>query len=557
MERATEVASRPVLLAVDDEPDVLARIEHELDRRYSADYRIVCASSTSEGCAELKALAEAGEDVAVVMVDLWMPGRNGIECLTHAQELHPGAKRAMLVEWGAWADRDSADAILRAVALGHIDYYMLKPWRSPDELFHRTVSEFIHEWSRAESLGPRELAVVGERWSPRASELRSLLTRNGIPHVFHEHDSTEGARLLREAGEDVSAGPVVIVRGGRTLVDPSNAELAEAYGVSTAPASEEEFDLIVVGAGPAGLATAVSASSEGLHTLVVERESIGGQAGASARIRNYLGFSRGVSGADLAQRAYQQAWVFGTEFVHMREVTALRPEGKQRVIALGDVEVAGRAVVLATGVTYRQLEIPALEELTGRGVYYGPATAEARGLAGRPVHVIGGGNSAGQAAMQLCRHAERVTLVAREPDLAATMSHYLRRELDAAASIELRLGSEVVDATGEGRLEGLTLREIESGDTDEVETAGLFVLIGAVPRTAWLPPEVARGEHGYVLTGSAIAAGGDRIPMPYETSLPGVFAVGDVRYGAARRVAPAVGEGSVVVQQVDRWLTTG
>jgi thioredoxin reductase (NADPH) len=375
MERATDVASRPVLLAVDDEPQALARIEHELERRYSADYRIVCASSTSEGCAALQSLADAGEIVAVVMADLWMPGEGGMECLTHAQDLHPGAKRALLVEWGAWADRDTADAILRAVALGHIDYYMLKPWRTPDELFHRTVSEFIHEWSRAESLGPRELAVVGERWSPRASELRSLLTRNGVPHAFHEHDSADGARLLREAGEDVSKGPVVIVRGGRTLVDPSNAELADAYGVSTVPEPDREFDLIVVGAGPAGLATAVSASAEGLDTLVIEGESIGGQAGASSRIRNYLGFSRGVSGADLAQRAYQQAWVLGTEFVHMREVTALRPEGRKRVVALGDEEVSGRAVVLATGVTYRRLEIPALAELIGRGVYYGPSTS--------------------------------------------------------------------------------------------------------------------------------------------------------------------------------------
>jgi thioredoxin reductase (NADPH) len=556
MESAADVG-KPVLLAVDDEPEVLARIRDELTRRYAADYRVVCASSTAEACAELEAIGKAGGEVAVVLADLWMRDEDGMECLTHAQALHPGAKRALLVDWGAWADRDTADAILRAVAHGHIDYYMLKPWRSPDELFHRTVSEFIHEWSRSEEMGPRELAIVGERWSPRASELRSLLTRNGVPHVFHEHDSSEGARLLEQEGMDVAGGPVVVVRGGRTLVDPSNTELAQAYGVSTVPPAEREFDLIVIGAGPAGLATAVSASSEGLHTLVVERESIGGQAGASSRIRNYLGFSRGVSGADLAQRAYQQAWVFGTEFVHMREVTALAPKGRMRIVSLGDQDVSGRAVVLATGVTYRQLDIPALEPLVGRGVYYGPSTAEARGLAGAPVHIVGGGNSAGQAAMQLSRYAARVTLLVLEPDLAETMSHYLRREIEAAGNIDVRLGVEVVGAAGEQRLEGLTVRELESGNTEEVNTEGLFVLIGASPRTAWLPPEVARGEHGYVLTGSDIAAGGDRIPMPFETSLPGVFAVGDVRQGSARRVAPAVGEGAVVVQQVDRWLVTG
>ncbi len=555
MERAEQAASRPILLVVDDEPESLARIEQELTRRYAADYEVVCASSTGDACASLGVMRTQGREVAVVLADLWMPDENGAQCLAQAQILHPGAKRALLVEWGAWADRDTADAILRAIALGHIDYYLLKPWRSPDELFHRTVSEFIHEWSQAETLGPREIAVVGERWSPRAHELRSLLTRNGVPHAFHEHDSEAGAALLREVGKDVAAGPVVIVRGGRTLVDPSNAELAQAYGVSTAPPpGSEEFDLIVVGAGPAGLAAAVSASSEGLRTLVVERESIGGQAGASSRIRNYLGFSRGVSGAELAQRAYQQAWVLGTEFVHMREVTGLRPEGGLRIVELGDVELAARAVVLATGVSYRRLEIPALDELIGRGVYYGPSTSEARGLAGTQVHVVGGGNSAGQAAMQLSRWVERVTLLVREPDLAATMSHYLRRELDAAAAVQIRTGVEVSDASGDDRIRTLTLRDLASGETDEVETAGLFVLIGAVPRTAWLPPEVARSDHGFVLTGSAIAAGGDRVPMPYETSLPGAFAVGDVRHGAARRVAPAVGEGSVVVQQVYRWL---
>ena len=562
MERAADGVKRPVLLAVDDEPEALGRIEEELVRRYASDYRVVCVSSGAAACTELATMRAAGEDVAVVLADQWMPDQTGAECLAEAQVLHPSAKRALLVEWGAWGDRETADAILRAMALGHIDYYLLKPWRSPDELFHRTLSEFIHEWSQAGSYGPREVAVVGEQWAPRAHELRTLLARNGVPHVFHPRDSEQGSRLLEEAGAAAASGPVVMLRGGQVLVDPSNAELAAAYGVNTDPALDREFDVIVVGAGPAGLAAAVSASSEGLDTLVVERESIGGQAGSSSRIRNYLGFSRGVSGAELAQRAYQQAWVLGTDFIHMREVTGLGTDGRGHVVTIaGGGEVAAPAVVLATGVTYRRVDIPALAALTGKGVFYGLSTSDARALSGRHVHVLGGGNSAGQAAMQLCRYAARVTLIAREADLAESMSHYLRRELEGAANVDVRLGTEVADGGGEGRLERLTLRDCASGRTTEDETAALFILIGARPHTEWLPRTIARGARGFVLTGSELDRHGvrprwrlPRPPLPFETSLPGVFAVGDVRHGSARRVAPAVGEGSVVIQQVARWL---
>src|ERR671910_296463 len=530
MERAADGVKRPVLLAVDDEPEALGRIEEELVRRYASDYRVVCVSSGAAACTELATMRAAGEDVAVVLADQWMPDQTGAECLAEAQVLHPSAKRALLVEWGAWGDRETADAILRAMALGHIDYYLLKPWRSPDELFHRTLSEFIHEWSQAGSYGPR--------------------------------DSEQGRRLLEEAGAAAASGPVVMLRGGQVLVDPSNAELAAAYGVNTDPALDREFDVIVVGAGPAGLAAAVSASSEGLDTLVVERESIGGQAGSSSRIRNYLGFSRGVSGAELAQRAYQQAWVLGTDFIHMREVTGLGTDGRGHVVTIaGGGEVAAPAVVLATGVTYRRVDIPALAALTGKGVFYGLSTSDARALSGRHVHVLGGGNSAGQAAMQLCRYAARVTLIAREADLAESMSHYLRRELEGAANVDERLGTEVADGGGEGRLERLTLRDCASGRTTEDETAALFILIGARPHTEWLPRTIARGARGFVLTGSELDRHGvtprwrlPRPPLPFETSLPGVFAVGDVRHGSARRGAPAVGEGSVVIQQVARWL---
>jgi thioredoxin reductase (NADPH) len=554
---------KPVLLAVDDEQETLGRIERELVRRYAADYRIVCVESGAAACAELDAMREAGDEVAVVLADQWLPDRTGTECLQRAAELYPSAKRALLVEWGAWGDRETADAILRAMALGQIDYYLLKPWRSPDELFHRTLSEFIHEWAQAGSFGPREVAVIGEQWSPRAHELRTLLSRNGVPHAFHSQDSEQGRSLLAEAGRDVANGPVVMLRGGQVLENPTNTEVAAAWGVNTQPDVDREFDVLVVGAGPAGLAAAVSASSEGLETLVIERESIGGQAGSSSRIRNYLGFSRGVSGAELGQRAYQQAWVLGTEFVHMREVTGLRSEPTRHVVTVSDgSEVAARAVVLATGVTYSRIEVPSLLALTGKGVFYGTSNSEVRALRGQHVHVVGGGNSAGQAAMQLSRFAGRVTLVVRERDLTQCMSHYLRREVEAAANVDLRLGSEVIDATGDGRLERLTVRDNSTGATEDVETAAMFVLIGARPHTEWLPATIARGARGYVLTGSDLDRHGvtasrwrlPRPPMPFETSLAGVFAIGDVRHGSARRVAPAVGEGAVVVQQLYRWL---
>src|ERR687898_1676723 len=388
MERAADGVKRPVLLAVDDEPEALGRIEEELVRRYASDYRVVCVSSGAAACTELATMRAAGEDVAVVLADQWMPDQTGAECLAEAQVLHPSAKRALLVEWGAWGDRETADAILRAMALGHIDYYLLKPWRSPDELFHRTLSEFIHEWSQAGSYGPREVAVVGEQWAPRAHELRTLLARNGVPHVFHPRDSEQGSRLLEEAGVGAASGPVVMLRGGQVLVDPSNAELAAAYGVNTDPALDREFDVIVVGAGPAGLAAAVSASSEGLDTLVVERESIGGQAGSSSRIRNYLGFSRGVSGAELAQRAYQQAWVFGATFVLTREIESLRMGGVGFEVGIsGGTTVEARSVILAMGVSYRRLDVPGVAELEGQGVHYGSSPSEARQFTGGDVFI--------------------------------------------------------------------------------------------------------------------------------------------------------------------------
>ena len=551
---------KPVLFAVDDDEVALERIERELQRRYANDYRIECHSSPTEAIGALERMQGAGE-AAVVLAEQWMAGLTGEEFLATARRLFPQAKRGLLIEWGAWGDPATADAILHAMALGHIDYYVLKPWRSPDELFNRTMAEFIHEWSRTTSSGPREISVVGGRHSPRAHEIHDLLARNGVPHAFYASGSREARRLLEEVGQEESDAPIVILHDESVLVDPSNAELARAYGVRTELDGEGSFDVVVVGAGPAGLAAAVSASSEGLRTLVVEREAIGGQAGSSSLIRNYLGFSRGVSGAELAQRAYQQAWVFGTNFLLMREVVDMHREGDRHVLTTSDGhQVDAAAVILATGVAYRRLQIPSLEALTGAGVFYGATAAEAQGLAGEDVYVVGGGNSAGQAAMHLSRYARRVNMLVRDGSLAQSMSSYLRGQIAAAPNIDVHLNTVVTGGGGEGQLEYLTLRDV-SGETSRVPAAALFVLIGAHPRTAWLPDVIQRDQWGFVVSGSDVVsqegAGNAATwsPMMFETSVPAVFVVGDVRRGSVKRVGAAVGEGSVVIQQVLRRLT--
>jgi thioredoxin reductase (NADPH) len=493
-----------------------------------------------------------------VLADQWMPELTGAELLGRVSGLHPEAKRVLLVGWGDWGDEPTADAMREAMALGRVDYYALKPWKSPDEYFHRTLSEFLHEWARADVSAPQEITVVADAWSPRAHEIRNLLARNGVPHVFHATGSPEADEVLRRAEREGTTEPVVVLLDGRVLVDPSNAELARSYGVATELEEPREFDVVVVGAGPAGLAAAVYASSEGLRALVVERESIGGQAGSSSRIRNYLGFARGVGGAELAQRAYQQAWVFGTTFLLMRDVTGLRIEDDHHVLTISDgSEVRAPTVVLAMGVTYRRLGVPALERLNGPGVFYGSSPSEAQQFTGGHVYVVGGGNSAGQAAVHLARYAADVTMAVRATTLASSMSQYLRHEIEATPNIGVRLSTEVVDGVGEDRLEQLTLRT--AGAAETMPADALFVLIGAQPHTGWLPTEVLHDEQGYLLTGTDVpdsAATGwrERPRLPFETSVPGVFAVGDVRSRSVKRVASAVGEGSVVIQQVHQYL---
>jgi thioredoxin reductase (NADPH) len=554
----------PFIVAVDADDRARARVVDTLERRYGADYRVTGLASADAALDRLGELARAGEEVALVVADQWLPGETGVDLLGEVSGIFPLAKRGLLIEWGAWGDRPTADAILHAMTLGHIDYYVPKPWRPPNEFFHRLVTEFLHEWSRTGDATLKEVVVVGERRSIRAAELRGLLTRSGIPFSFHASDSPEGRRLLEETGEDGSRLPVVRLFNERVLVDPSNAELASAYGVSTSLEEMQEFDVIVVGAGPSGLAAAVYASSEGLRTLVVEAETMGGQAGSSSLIRNYLGFSRGVSGAELAQRAYQQAWVFGTRFLYARRAVDLRAAGDRHRLRFSDgSEATARAVVLATGVSYRRLSIPALEQFAGAGVFYGTSTSEASLVAGADVYVVGGGNSAGQAAVHLCRFARRVTLVVRGASLAASMSRYLCDRIAGTEKIEVRLETEVADVGGSGgRLERIRLRNRSTGEITTADAAALFVLIGAVPHTEWLPEAIERDPWGYVTTGTDLAEtdGGEaswpleRPPRMLETSLPGVFAVGDCRHRSIKRVASAVGEGSIVVQQIHQHL---
>ncbi|MFG1623592.1 FAD-dependent oxidoreductase [Kribbella sp. NPDC049227] len=555
--------ARPLLLVVDADPERLERCETELERGFGVDYRVRGELTTAAALSCLQLAHELEHRVAVVMVDNALPDDERAEILAASRTLHPDARRALLIEWGAWATRSTAAAILSAMSVGDINYYVLKPWIAQDELFHRTVAEFVQEWSRYEVANLREVVVIASDHSVRGQAVRSLLARNGIPSAFRVSGSVPANAVLEWIGEPDPGDSVLVwmpAVGGAVLRDPTDVEIAEAWGVSTTLADgEDSFDLLVIGAGPGGLAAAVYASSEGLRTLVVEREAIGGQAGTSSLIRNYLGFSRGIRGSELAQRGYQQAWVFGAHFVLMRSIERLERRDGHFVAEIGDVgQVTARAVILATGVAYRRLDVPALEQLMGTGVYYGASVSEAHGLKDRDACVVGGGNSAGQAVLHLARYCKLVTLVIRGKDLVASMSKYLIDAIDAAPNVVVRSWSEVVGGGGDGRLQWVTLRDRTSGGEERLDVDGLFVMIGAVPGTQWLPDEVGRDERGFVLTGSDAAADPgwteDRPPQPYEATMPGVFAIGDVRSGSVKRVASAVGEGSVVVSQVHTHL---
>lgn len=541
---------RPVILLVDDEPAELAALLEALTRRFGSDYRVVPQLSARAALEAIGQMKASGEELALAIADQWMPDMNGRDLLARVGRLARSAKRALLVAWG---DRTASPSILQACALGEIDNYLYKPWSPAEVHLYPLVGEFLAEWTQAYRPGMELVRVIGEELSPRSHELRELLGRNGIPHGFYPAGSPAASRLVAEMGLQPSALPMVILVDGTALADPSNAELMDAVGESHQDLS---CDLAVVGAGPAGLSAAVYGASEGLRTLVVERDVVGGQAGSSSLIRNYLGFPRGISGAQLTQRAYQQAWLFGAKYVFAREVARLSERGGARVVTLSDGrEIEARAVLVATGARYRRLEVPSLERFAGAGVFYtGP---DARVVQDRDVAVAGGGNSAGQAVLHLARHARRVTLVVRADSLEKGMSDYLVRPIRAAANVDVRLNAEVADAGGGPRLERISVRDRERGTTDWVPAEVLFVAIGALPNTGWLAGTLQRDDRGYVLTGSAVDVRTwplSRPPLRLETSMPGVLAAGDVRHGSAKRVASAVGEGAVAVQLALEYL---
>ena len=545
------MSERPIIVIVDDEPAALSSLLEAIQRRFGADYRVAPFLTPASALDEVARAKAAGEDVALVIADQWMPAQTGRELLGQVRALVPLAKRALLVPWG---DRPAAQEILRGCAYGQLDYYLTKPWTPAEVHLYPPVSEFLAEWTRANRPSLEILRVIGDDEAPRSHLVCELLARSGLPHGFYSSTSDEGRRLLSERGLSDRALPVVLLRDGSALVAPTNTELADVLSDGAPP--ELDGDLAVVGAGPAGLAAAVYGASEGLRTLVVERETIGGQAGSSSLIRNYLGFPRGVSGAELAQRAYQQAWLFGAKYVLGREATRLRAEGDRRLLTLSDGrEVSARAVIIATGVRYRRLGIPRLEALVGVGVYYTPF--DARLARDQDVFVAGGGNSAGQAAVHLAVQARRVTLLVRAASLEQGMSDYLVQYVRRSPNIEVRLGTELVDGGGEHRLESITVRDRRTGALETLPARILFALVGARPHTDWLAGTVARDERGYLLAGKHLVDGAwplERRPRRYETSMPGVFAVGDVRHEAAKRVASAVGEGSVAVQYVHEHL---
>jgi len=545
--------TRPVLVAVDDDPDAAALVGAELRKRYGADYRVVCERSPRAALSALESARGSGEPVALLLADLWMPEMAGLDFLRQAHDLHPLAGRVVMFEW---RDRTAAEATLPAWTLGQLDDWITKPVGPADEHFHQGVSAFLHRWASQHRPGVEMVQVVGPRSSARSHQIRDLLTRNSVPFGFHEPDSDVGRALL-ERTPPAGAGatlPVVATFDGQVLVDPTNSDIALALGIPTSGGTGT-YDVLIIGAGPGGLAAAVYGASEGLRTAVLEQEAIGGQAGSSSLIRNYLGFPRGVSGTELAVRAVQQAAMFGAEVVY-GQATGIAAVGADRIVSLADGgRITSRAVVIATGVSYRRLGIPSLESRVGVGVFYGAASSEAPALRGQEVYVVGGANSAGQAALHLAKYASRVTLVVRGSTLRATMSDYLIRQIAAADTIDVRCLTEVVEATGEGRLTGLVLRDSETGDTSTVAAAAVFILIGTEPHTGWLPTDIHRDEHGYVRTGTQVTAH-RRPPAPFETSMPGVFAVGDVRSGSVKRVASSVGEGSVAIRQIHDYLTT-
>jgi thioredoxin reductase (NADPH) len=554
------MAIKPVVLAVDDDVPVMRAVERDLRKRYGQNCRILSAASGQAALDVLQRIDQRNEPVALFLVDHRMPQMTGIEFLARTLERHSDSKRVLLT---AYADTDAAIRAINEIKLHH---YLLKPWDPPEQNLYPVLDDLIEDWRSAFRPPFEGLRLLGSRWSPKTYALREFLAKNTVPHQWLDVDTAASDPEVRRLVETAQSGgcqfPVVMFQDGGMLHQPGQAELAERIGLRTR-AENKFYDLVIVGGGPAGLAAAVYGASEGLSTVIVERDAPGGQAGLSSRIENYLGFPSGLSGADLTRRAVAQARRFGAEILAPQHTVGVRSEGQYRIVKLSaDSELSCHALVVATGVQWRKLDIPGMAQLHGAGVYYGAGPAEALSCRGDQVYIVGGANSAGQAAMNFSRYARRVIMLVRGPGLGASMSRYLIDEIAHTPKIEVQTGAHVVEVHGDERLEAISIRCDATGSIDRVPASALFIFIGAEPSTAWLNGFVERDERGFLLTGQDLLKNGerpkgwhlDRDPGLLETSVPGVFAVGDVRHGSVKRVASSVGEGSIAIQFVHQYL---
>ncbi|MGA2889043.1 MAG: FAD-dependent oxidoreductase [Terracidiphilus sp.] len=553
--------AKPVLLTIDDDPEVLRAVERDLRQRYADRYRVLRADSGAAALEALRGLKRRGDSVALLLVDQRMPQMNGVEFLGQAMEIFPDAKRVLLT---AYADTDAA---IRAINDARIHHYLLKPWDPPEEHLYPVLDDLLDDWMGSYRPPMEGVRVLGTRWSPRSYAIRDFLTRNQAPYQWIDVETAgqvaEVRRLVEAAGADISSLPKVLFPDGTSLADPSVGELAEKLGLRIKP-EVAFYDLVIVGGGPAGLAAAVYGASEGLSTVLIEMEAPGGQAGMSSRIENYLGFPSGLSGGDLARRAVAQARRFGVEILSPQQVTNVSVEGSSRIVKLAaGADVGCKALLIATGVSYRKLDVPGAERLQGCGVYYGSAMTEAQECQGEDVYIVGGANSAGQAAMYFSKYARRVVMLVRGSSLSATMSQYLIDQINKTPNIKVETHSQVVEVHGDTHLEAISIRCADSGDISTVHTNLLSIFIGAEPNTDWLSGVVERDKRGFILTGMDLLRDGkkpkgwqlERNPYWVESSVPGVFAAGDVRYGSVKRVASGVGEGSIAVQFTHQYLS--
>jgi thioredoxin reductase (NADPH) len=549
--------AKPVIWTVDDDPDVLRAVERDLRRQYGDRYKVISADSGASALEGVKQLKLRNEPVSLFLVDQRMPGMSGVEFLEKAIEFYPDAKRALLT---AYADTDAA---IRAINTVHIDHYLMKPWDPPEERLYGVVDDLLDDWQASYHPVFEGVRVIGNRWSPRSNEIRDFLGRNFLPHQWLNVETDEAAKqLLKTADVGASSLPVVVLADGSFLANPTITELARKLGLKT-KAEFPFYDLVVVGAGPAGLAAAVYGAADGLHTLLVEREAPGGQAGRSSRIENYLGFPVGLSGGDLARRAIAQARRFGVEILAPQEVKSVRVEGPSRVLTLEDgAEVGCRALLIATGIAFRSLDVPGLDKLNGAGVYYYAPMSEAFSYRDGDIYIVGGANSAGQAAMYFSKFARQVTMLVRGASLSESMSQYLENQIAATKNIAVKFNSKVLAVEGEGRCESVTIIDSKTCAQETVPASALLIYAGAIPRTDWLAGVVERDEQGYLIAGTHLIREGkrptgwtaDRDPFFLETSVPGIFVAGDVRHRSAKGVTSGVGEGAMAVKLIHEYL---